>query len=55
MAAYGDNVEAVTFLVDKGAEVNIQVEDGVNTSIDNIRERSSVLYLGMATENLNLP
>jgi len=36
MAALGDNLDAVTFLVDKGAEVNIQVEDGVSTSIDNI-------------------
>jgi len=36
MAAYRDNVDAVAFLVDKGADVSIGDTYGVSTSIDNI-------------------
>jgi len=35
-AASRSSVDAVTFLVDKGADVNIKDEYGVSTSIDNI-------------------
>ena len=36
VAAYRDNVEAITFLVDKGADVNIKDNREVSTSIDNM-------------------